>query len=349
MEAENPQSNGSREPPPLLSRPPPPLRRRISRFSTDQYPESPPETGPPKLEPAPVALEETSPALEPTTRTTKFNGDHSPPNVPKNVNDRRKRAGKAPPVPKFTLLKEPLYHCNKDFVRAGKDTQTMDCECRLPDDKHSICCGEECLNRALMVECSNRCRTGNRCTNKNFQKRKYAPAKIFWAEGKGHGLKATAFIPRGKFIIEYLGEVVSAKEFKKRSHEYARSGKQHHYFMELSRQATIDAYQKGAISRFINHSCEPNSETQKWTVNGLLRIGFFAIRDIEPEEEITFDYQFIHFGQGQKCLCGAPSCRGIIGREAGQQDNRKTADGHDENYGKLILSMRFILNHFINN
>ena len=110
--------------------------------------------------------------------------------------------------------------------------------------------------------------------------------------------------------------------------------------MELSRQATIDAYQKGAVSRFINHSCEPNAETQKWTVNGLLRIGFFAIRDIHPGEEITFDYQFIHFGQGQKCLCGAPSCRGIIGREADRiPAPRKAGDKEeDENYGKLILS-----------
>ena len=33
---------------------------------------------------------------------------------------------------------------------------------------------------------------------------------------------------------------------------------------------------------------------------------------------------------------------------AGQQDNRKKADGDDENYGKLILSMRFVFNHILN-
>ena len=46
--------------------------------------------------------------------------------------------------------------------------------------------------------------------------------------------------------------------------------------MELTRGATIDATRKGQISRFINHSCEPNCETQKWTVNGLVRIGRVA-------------------------------------------------------------------------
>ncbi|CBY43283.1 unnamed protein product, partial [Oikopleura dioica] len=83
METEQTQTNGSREPPPLLSRPPPPLQRRVSRFSTDQYPDSPPETGPPKLEPAPGALEETSssaPKLEPTPRTTIINNNSSSPN-----------------------------------------------------------------------------------------------------------------------------------------------------------------------------------------------------------------------------------------------------------------------------
>lgn len=109
----------------------------------------------------------------------------------------------------------------------------------------------------------------------------------------------------------------------------------------FSPKATIDACRKGAISRFINHSCEPNAETQKWTVNGVIRIGFFAIRDIEPEEEITFDYQFIHFGLGQTCLCGTASCSGVIGRKAGIDEYRRKAgltNIIDENASKKILS-----------
>jgi len=30
----------------------------------------------------------------------------------------------------------------------------------------------------------------------------------------------------------------------------------------------------------MNHSCQPNCETQKWNVNGDIRIGLFAIDDI---------------------------------------------------------------------
>ena len=42
----------------------------------------------------------------------------------------------------------------------------------------------------------------------------------------------------------------------------------------------IDAGPKGNWSRFMNHSCQPNCETQKWNVNGDIRVGLFAICDI---------------------------------------------------------------------
>lgn len=30
----------------------------------------------------------------------------------------------------------------------------------------------------------------------------------------------------------------------------------------------------------MNHCCQPNCETQKWTVNGDTRVGLFALQDI---------------------------------------------------------------------
>lgn len=42
----------------------------------------------------------------------------------------------------------------------------------------------------------------------------------------------------------------------------------------------IDAGPKGNYSRFMNHSCQPNCETLKWTVNGDTRVGLFAVCDI---------------------------------------------------------------------
>lgn len=42
----------------------------------------------------------------------------------------------------------------------------------------------------------------------------------------------------------------------------------------------IDAGPKGNEARFMNHSCQPNCETQKWTVSGDTRVGLFALIDI---------------------------------------------------------------------
>lgn len=84
--------------------------------------------------------------------------------------------------------------------------------------------------------------------------------------------------------------------------------------MKLNNHEVIDPTYKGNLARFINHSCEPNCITEKWNVLGEVCIGIFAIRDIEEDEELNFDYQFdvIHTPL-TKCLCGASKCKGYLG------------------------------------
>ena len=58
---------------------------------------------------------------------------------------------------------------------------------------------------------------------------------------------------------------------------------------------------RGNIARFINSSCAPNCESQKWhdAATGEIRIGIFAAQDIQPGQELTYDYQFQHAGLAQ--------------------------------------------------
>lgn len=56
--------------------------------------------------------------------------------------------------------------------------------------------------------------------------------------------------------------------------------------MDLGEGEVIDASKKGSILRFVNHSCGPNAETQKWTIQGRRRIGLFAKDDINVGEEV---------------------------------------------------------------
>lgn len=51
--------------------------------------------------------------------------------------------------------------------------------------------------------------------------------------------------------------------------------------MKLGGNEVIDPTYKGNMARFINHSCDPNCETQKWNVLGEICVGIFATRDIE--------------------------------------------------------------------
>jgi len=75
--------------------------------------------------------------------------------------------------------------------------------------------------------------------------------------------KISSSIYIGQFIVEYIGEVVSEQEFRRRMTEEYQNDR-HHYCLNLDSGMVIDGYRMGNISRFINHSCEPNCEMQKW-------------------------------------------------------------------------------------
>ena len=58
-----------------------------------------------------------------------------------------------------------------------------------------------------------------------------------------------------------------------------------------------------------NHSCEPN-------IGFSNSITFVAMRDIEPGEELVFDYAFCETAyEGFACRCGTTSCRKQVGPE----------------------------------
>uniref|UniRef100_A0A672KEE8 [histone H3]-lysine(36) N-trimethyltransferase n=1 Tax=Sinocyclocheilus grahami TaxID=75366 RepID=A0A672KEE8_SINGR len=220
----------------------------------------------------------------------------------------------------FDLIEENVYLTERKKNKSHRDIKRMQCECailsREERSRGMMACGEDCLNRLLMIECSSRCLNGAYCSNRRFQMKQHAYFEVILTESKGWGLRAAKDLQPNTFVLEYCGEVLDHREFKARVKEYARNKNIHYYFMALKNNEIIDATLKGNCSRFMNHSCEPNCETQKWTVNGQLRVGFFTTKTVTAGTELTFDYQFQRYGkEAQKCFCGAPSCRGLIGGE----------------------------------
>ena len=82
------------------------------------------------------------------------------------------------------------------------------------------------------------------------------------------------------------------------------------YFFRMDAEHIVDATVKGNESRFINHCCDPNCDARVVNINNENKIIFFANRDINPGEEITYDYKFQYEDRELVCLCGAKNCVG---------------------------------------
>jgi len=166
-------------------------------------------------------------------------------------------------------------------VRFSQNLEDLSaCYCQ-PSDEHP--CGQEsgCLNRMLFNECNPEyCKAGNRCENQMFESRKSPRMEVVYMNERGFGLVNREPIAQGDFVIEYVGEVINHAEFQQRMVQKQRDRDENYYFLGVEKDFIIDAGPKGNLARFMNHSCDPNCETQKWTVNCIHRVGLFAIKDI---------------------------------------------------------------------
>ncbi|XP_077230459.1 histone-lysine N-methyltransferase ASHH3-like isoform X2 [Tasmannia lanceolata] len=218
------------------------------------------------------------------------------------------------PIP-HTFIKRNVY-LNKKFKRRIEDDGIF-CSCN-PSPGSSSVCDRDCHCWMLLSSCSVSCKCGDSCLNKPFQHRTVKKMKLVKTEKCGLGLVADEDIKQGEFVIEYVGEVIDDKTCEERLWGMKRRGETNFYLCEINRDMVIDATYKGNKSRFINHSCQPNTEMQKWRIDGETRIGIFATRNIKRGEDVTYDYQYVQFGADQECHCGALGCRQKLGTKPGK-------------------------------
>ena len=119
----------------------------------------------------------------------------------------------------------------------------------------------------------------------------------------GTGGFARSAIPNGTRLIEYLGERIDKRESLRRCEA------NNEYIFTLNNEQDLDGNVAWNPARFINHSCAPNCDAEL----DADRIWIVANRDIQPGEEITFNYGFdLEDYTKYPCRCGSPDCVGYI-------------------------------------
>jgi SET domain-containing protein len=130
----------------------------------------------------------------------------------------------------------------------------------------------------------------------------------------GKGVFALRAIDEGSEIIEYIGERISWKEALKR-HPHDPNDPNHTFYFHIDDKHVIDAAVGGNAARWINHACTPNCEADE--TDG--RVFIKALRDIQPGEELFYDYGLViddrytpKLKKQFACRCGTRDCRGTM-------------------------------------
>jgi uncharacterized protein len=131
---------------------------------------------------------------------------------------------------------------------------------------------------------------------------------------QGVGAFAIQDIPKGTKLIEYAGEKISNAEADRR-YDDDTMGRHHTFLFILTQRTCVDAAVGGNESMYINHSCDPNCETE--VDRG--KIWIRSIKAIPAGTELSYDYQYVEEkGYTEKdlrfyaCHCGSAKCRGTI-------------------------------------
>ncbi len=129
----------------------------------------------------------------------------------------------------------------------------------------------------------------------------------------GKGVFALQCIAPGTRLIEYTGERITWPEALRR-HPHDPADPNHTFYFSLDDGShVIDAKVGGNASRWINHACDPNCESDE-TEDG--RVYIQALRELQPGEELFYDYGLViderytaKLKREYACRCGSPNCR----------------------------------------
>ena len=208
-----------------------------------------------------------------------------------------------------------LQHCKcKDNCSSEETCKCSEISLRSwYDSNSSLKEGFDFTDPPMIFECNDMCGCNiNSCNNRVVQHGITARTQVYKTYGMGWGVKALVDIPKGGFVCEYVGEIISDAEAEQRENDS--------YLFDLENRDgdtfCIDANKFGNVTRFINHSCDPNLTPVKvFTAHQDLRfphIAMFASREIKKGDILGFDYGEKFWVIKHKyftCWCGLEKCK----------------------------------------
>ncbi|GAB2272439.1 hypothetical protein Dimus_007265 [Dionaea muscipula] len=187
------------------------------------------------------------------------------------------------------------------------------------------------LVKKFIKECWSKCGCSLQCGNRVVQRGITRDLQVFWTpEGKGWGLRVAEDLPKGAFVCEYVGEILTNTELHERNKQ--RSADERHVYPVLldadwasesilkdEEALCLDATFYGNVARFINHRCEDANLLEipvevETPDHHYYHVAFFSNREVKAFEELTWDYGINfddrnHPVKAFECSCGSALCR----------------------------------------
>ncbi|GAA0164463.1 histone modifying enzyme [Lithospermum erythrorhizon] len=202
------------------------------------------------------------------------------------------------------------------------------------------------LIRRFIKECWRKCGCNMSCGNRVVQRGISRKLQVFLtSDGKGWGVRTLEELPKGAFVCEYVGEVLTNLELFERNKQNSKD--RHTYPVLLDADwgsesvlkdedaLCLDATHFGNVARFINHRCcdanliEIPVEVEN-PDHHYYHLAFFTKKKVDAFEELTWDYQIDfadhnHPVKAFKCCCRSKSCRDRKGKGLKLSEEREAA------------------------
>ncbi|MFQ6627297.1 hypothetical protein Gotur_006357, partial [Gossypium turneri] len=248
--------------------------------------------------------------------------------------------GKFAYTPEGVIKEDFLEECIS-MTRDPQKQCLLNCtECPLErskaDDFPEPCKGH--LQRKAIKECWIKCGCNKQCGNRVVQRGVNYKLQVFLTpDGKGWGLRTLENLPKGAFVCEFVGEILTIPEFYARNREKHTSPVLLDAYWGLKgvpkdeEALCLDATCYGNVARFINHRCldanliEIPVEVETPDLH-YYHLAFFTTREVHALEELTWIEDPMHFVMQDygidfddldhhvktfQCRCGSKFCRNM--------------------------------------